>query len=185
MAAASGDNHARLQDLQRRRDEVVTVVNHCMYNPVISKVGEVVEYAFSRDGITFMGGIEAFKGVAVLATDDDWNRVLSEGLATTFTVEWSIPKHLEDNLRVLHHGEPLFYNLRGAGLFPDWNGRSEQDFTITAVDTIGVRLALAMALHPRLGADSRVSLVRSLTLSRLSCHMVGGELKMSAGFDCP
>jgi hypothetical protein len=137
-----------------------------MYNPEISKVGEVVEYAFSRDGITFMGGIEAFERVVVRATDDDWNRVMSEGLATTFTVEWSIPKHLEDNLRVLHHGEPLFYNLRGAGLFPDWNGKSEGKFTITAVDKLGVRLAMAMALHPRLGANSRVSLVSSLTLSQ-------------------
>ena len=87
MAAAGGDNHARLQDLKRRRDEVETVVNRCMYNPEISKVGEVVEYAFSRDGITFMGGIEAVEGVVVLATDDDWNRVLSEGLATTLMVD--------------------------------------------------------------------------------------------------
>jgi hypothetical protein len=166
MAAAGGDNHARLQDLKRRRNEVETVVNRCMYNPEIANVGEVVEYAFSRDGITFMGGIEAFEGVVVRATDDDWNRVLSEGLATTFTVEWSIPKYPKDDLRVLHHGESLFYNLRGAGLFPDWNGKSEGEFTITAVDKTGVRLALAMALHPRLGANSRVSLVSSLTLSQ-------------------
>ena len=166
MAAAGGDNHVRLQDLQRRRDEVETVVNHCMYNPEIANVGEVVEYAFSRDGITFMGGIEAFEGVVVRATDDDWNRALSEGLATTFNVEWSIPKYPKDDLRVLHHGESLFYNLRGVGLFPDWNGKTEGYFTITAVDKLGVRLALAMTLHPRLGANSRVSLVSSLHLSQ-------------------
>ncbi|KAJ1465536.1 hypothetical protein T484DRAFT_1757337 [Baffinella frigidus] len=162
MAAAGGQSpNAELKDLQEKRDGVETVINRCMYEPEISKVGEVVEYAFTRDGITFMGGIESLEGIEP-ATDNDWDRVLSEGLGTKFQVQWSLPNYLKEDLRVLRHGETIFYDLRGAGLSPDWDGTTEGDFTITVVDKLGARLALAMALHPRLGANSRMSLVSSL-----------------------
>jgi hypothetical protein len=98
MAAADAEpSYAKLA-LQGKRAGVQTLVNRCVCEPAILKVGEVIEYAFTRDGITFMGGIESSEPEKVAtdetprATDDDWNRVLSTGLATTFNVEWSLPR---------------------------------------------------------------------------------------------
>ncbi|KAJ1482116.1 hypothetical protein T484DRAFT_1805069 [Baffinella frigidus] len=185
MAAADAEpSYAKLA-LQGKRAGVQTLVNRCVCEPAILKVGEVIEYAFTRDGITFMGGIESSEAEKA-ATDDDWNRVLSEGLATKFKVEWSLPKYPKEDLRVLRHGEPLFYNLRGAGLSPDWDGTPEGDFTITAVDKLGARLVLAMALHPRLGANSRMSLMKT-SVVRLIADMAvdfseGNDFKK--GPDC-
>ncbi|KAJ1496367.1 hypothetical protein T484DRAFT_1740368 [Baffinella frigidus] len=101
---------------------------------------------------------------------DSWNSAL-EGISAKFTVDWTREnKYSRQDLRVLRLGESIFSILKSRGLNPEWNGERVGDMTITAVDEAGVNLALAMALHPRLGAESRLSLVSSLhPTSPLSC----------------
>ena len=88
--------------------------------------------------------------------------MLSEGLAAKFNIDWSDPKDAPDDPRVLRRREAIFHIMESEGLNPDWNGTPEGHFTITVVDKDATKLALAMALHPRLGATSRISLVSFL-----------------------
>jgi len=120
-----------------------------------------VEITLSRDGVSYMGVCHSNR---VGATADDWNRVLSEGLGTTFTVNWGHTRYSAEELHFFILGEPIFDVMRSQGFNPEWDGTQEGDFTIKVVDGAGAKLAVAMALHSRLGADSPLSLVRSLTL---------------------
>ena len=161
MAAMGAGNipDKELQVLQEKRMNVQLVFDEAMNDLEI----EEVEMTLSRDGIVYLG-----RNASNLssATAEDWNRVLSEGLGTTFNVGWC-----RDNLRsmidlrVLRLGEPIFEVMRARSLNPDWDGTMAGDFTITAVDEAGAKLALAMALHSRLGSDSPLSLVSSLWLA--------------------
>jgi len=116
----------------------------------------------SRNGIVFME-----LRLMGAASGDDWARALSEGLGATFKVEWEDTKYSDDDPRLLRRGETLFNVMRVAGLNPEWDGTVEGDLTITAFDTSGVRLALAMALHPS-SSTSQLSLVSSLALFRVA-----------------
>jgi len=121
----------------------------------------------SRDGVVFM---ELHNMGS--ASDDDWTRALSEGLGATFEVHWEDAKYPDDDPRLLRRGETLFDVLRAAGLNPEWDGTVKGKFTITAFDTNGARLALAMALHPSMASHptSRLSHVRSLALCLVACR---------------
>ena len=120
--------------------------------------GSCFDCACFRDGVVFM---ELHKMGS--ASDDDWARALSEGLGVTFEVDWGDHKYGADDPRLLRRGEILFGVMRAAGLNPEWDGTVDGDITITAFDTNGARLALAMALHPG-SSTSWLSQVSSLAL---------------------
>jgi hypothetical protein len=140
------------------------MVDTAMHDLVSQEKTKEVACTFSRYGVAYMGVCE--QG-SVGATENTWNRVLSEGLGTTLNVNWYTTKYSWGYLRVLRLGEPIFEVMRARGLNPEWDGTSAADFTITVVDEAGAKLALAMALHSRLGADSPFSLVAP-RLSNLS-----------------
>jgi len=160
MAAAGSALEEKRQVVERFLGGAMEFVSHELATHDLSEF----DCTCSRDGIMFMD-LEGFP----TATDDDWNRALSEGLGTKFTVEWSDPKYSAVGVRMLRRGEAIFEAMKCEGLDPEWNGTSEGGFTITAVDRVGARLALAMALHPRLGANSQLSLVSSLALILVAC----------------
>ena len=108
-----------------------------------------------------LGNWVADEGVA---DEDDWKHVLGRGLGTKFQVVWSKVKYITDIPRVLHQGAALFLVMTSRGLNPEWDGTTDGVFSITVVHKEGAKLGLAMALHPRLGATSRLSRVRPLTL---------------------
>jgi hypothetical protein len=103
------------------------------------------------------------------AHPQDWDSIL-ETIGAKFTVDWSREnnRYSRQDLRMLRLGDQIFKSLHSRGFNPEWNGERVGDMTITAVDEAGVNLAMAMALHPRLGADSRLSLVSSLPPPALS-----------------
>jgi len=156
MAAAFADYSSK-QGLEGKRETVNAVITKAM-DHVLNEFHEHSDFELtcSRDGLVFDGN------VTQTATDDDWNRVLSEGLDVKFNIDWSYRKHTLFHARVLRQGETIFYIMKSEGLNPEWDGTMEGDCTITVVDTDATNLALAMALHPRLGASSRISLVSSL-----------------------
>ena len=128
---------------------------------------------FSRDGIVFLhvhGPREVNnwgddpQSIEWEKCDEHWDRLLSKGLAVEFKLDWCDSRYANDDPRALRRGEEIFHCMQSAGLNPAWNG-DVGDFTITALDKDGARLALAMALKPRLGSNSRLSLVSSLALS--------------------
>jgi len=154
--------------LQGKRDAVQRMVHEALDHLAIQgKTGEVeitlsrygVKYiTLSRYGVKYVGGRHANH---LGATTDHWYQVLSEGLGTKFYIDWDHAKYSGDDLWVLRLGEPIFEVMMSRGLHPEWDGTPEGNFTITAVDTAGAKLALAMALHSRLGAGSPLSLVAS------------------------
>ena len=168
IAAQRKAADAELKTLQGKRDAVQRMVDEALDDLAIQgKTGEV-EITLSRHGvdhitlsryrIIFMGRCHANR---LGATADHWNRVLSEGLGTKFYIDWDhTDKHSrEAPASLLRLGEPIFEVMMSRGLHPEWDGTPDGKFTITAVDTAGAKLALAMALHSRLGAGSPLSLV--------------------------
>ena len=147
---------AKLQALQEKRESVQRMVDEALADITLHEMTSQVVCTISRDLVGYMGHCG---WNSIRATDNDWNRVLSEGLGTKFTFDWDHTKYFREDLRVLRLGEPIFEVMRARGLNPEWDGTAKGHFTITAVDTVGAKLALAMALHPRLGADSPLSLV--------------------------
>ena len=149
--------------LQLKRETVQRMVDAALFNlqiKVPSKPRKKILCELSRDGVAYLGGEPGWRGVE--ATDDDWTRLLSEGLGATFSLEWTHANLSWEDLLMLRLGEPIFDHMREWGLNPKWDGTEGGDFTITAVDGAGVKLAVAMALHPRVGTDSPLSLVSSL-----------------------
>ena len=135
-----------------------------------------VEYTCSRDGVAYFGlrlmttdyiGMEHYHKFEGDATDDEWNRVLSEGLGAKFCLNWS---HSLWPLGQLLLGEQLFHAMKDGGLNPVWDGtQGEGAFTITAgVPAEDTKIALAMSLHPRLGDMTPLSLVSSQALIRVA-----------------
>jgi len=160
MAAIGAGNipDTELQALREKKMTVQRVVDAALNDLVM----EEVEIKLSRDGIVYRRGNALNRSSA---TAEAWHRALSEGLGTTFNIEWYRDSmHSIVDLRVLRLGEPIFEVMRARSLNPDWDGTMAGDFTITAVDEAGAKLALAMALHFRLGSDSPLSLVSSLWL---------------------
>ena len=119
-----------------------------------------LEITLSRDGIIYLTTTSPILYYAQ-ATVDVWKRLVSEELGTKFSVAWHHPRYSPEDLRVLRLGEPVFDAMRSRNLNPEWDGTMAGDFTITFVDEEGAKLALAMALHPRLGFDSPLSLVKA------------------------
>ena len=100
-----------------------------------------------------------------LDTTDDWIPALSEGIFTSFNVDWYHTRYGSyDDIRVLRIGEPIFNFMRARNLHPEWDGTMAGEFSITTVDEEGAKLALAMALHSRLGSSSPLALVSSVAL---------------------
>ena len=165
MAAAGAFNLNGLSKALLEKKEVVRrVVNHALHE--IMGPTRNVGCTFSHSGNVYE--IE-WLPFAIFSSDLDvkWTRVLSEGLGTTFDVDWYRKEYphtdlTTNDLRVLRLGEPIFNIFRSHGLFPEWTGTKEETFTITAVDDAGAKLAVAMALHDRLGSNSPLSLVSSL-----------------------
>jgi len=156
MAAAFAD-YSSEQRMGGKR-EIVNAVITKAFDRVLNEFYEFSDFELTcwRDGLVFEGNVPQ------TASDDDWNRALSEGLAVKFSIDWSYRRYAPHDSRVLRQGETIFDIMKSEGLSPDWNGTPEGDFTITVVDTDATKLALAMALHPRLGSNSRISLVSSL-----------------------
>ena len=147
--AAAGADRPKLQALQEKRVTVYFGVKEALDDPRI----EELVFTFARDGVVFLGGKAnvLFEGTE---NTDDWNRVLSQGFGTKLIVNWD-----HSNLRLLRLGEPIFDVMKSKNHHPEWDGTEEGDFTITVVDEAGAKLAFAMALHPRLGVKSPLSLV--------------------------
>ena len=183
---AVNSSDANLQALQRKREVLEGVLGKAFYR--VDKELPHKQYRgfrcwCSRDGIEFMGiradvywGYCSSKG-----TVQFWNRVLSEGLGAQFEIGWyngwydSESNHWvefsTEDVRLLRRGESIFSTMKSEGLNPDWNGSMSGKFTITVVDKKGAKLALAMALHPRLGASSRLSVVSSLSLTLVALRL--------------
>ena len=88
----------------------------------------------SRDGVVYVG----FRNWSrVSADDDDWDRVLSEGLGTKFKVEWDRMPNSGRGVHFLRFGEPIYEFMRSRGLNPEWDGTLAGDMSITLVDTVG------------------------------------------------
>ena len=145
-----------VQAMQDKKVVVRSMVDKAMYDLEVQGKTAGVEITLSHEGVAYMGICDSN---LLGATTDDWNRVLSEGLGTTFTVNWRLIRYSRDDLLVIRLGEPIFDVMRSRGLNPEWDGTPGGDLTITAVDEAGSKLALAMALHSRLGSDSPLSLV--------------------------
>jgi len=191
MAAAGAGKSvdANLQGLGGKRDDVkhyLCKASECVLEKLYDEDLFEQRCAFSRDGVVFLDVHYRAKPLAVLEDweecDESWNRVVSEGLGTKFEVTWWGHRQICD-LRILRRGETIFQCMQSEGLSPAWNGTPTGKFTITVVDKEGAQMALAMALHPRLGASSRLSLVSSLVPimagglqlyhENLSCDFVG------------
>ncbi|KAJ1477900.1 hypothetical protein T484DRAFT_1749844 [Baffinella frigidus] len=141
-----------------------------MDKPEFVHLEQEIVCTISRDGIAYMGGCDSTRLATTDggATANDWERVLSEGLGTKFNIDWEHAKHSVGDARVLRLGEPIFNVMRSRGLNPEWNGVRVGDFTITAVDEKGAKLALAMALHSRLGSDSSLGLMEPCLVRRIA-----------------
>lgn len=159
-AGAGRPTDAELRALQEKREVVQRVVSEALDDLKTHEMTSQVVCTISRFLVGYMGDSP---WNSIRATDNDWNCALSEGLGTKFTFDWDHTKYFREDMRVLRLGEPIFEVMRLRGLSPEWDGTPEGNFTITAVDTVGAKLALAMALHPRLGSDSPLSLVNSLS----------------------
>ncbi|KAJ1478816.1 hypothetical protein T484DRAFT_1816483 [Baffinella frigidus] len=173
---------ANLHRLEQRMKDVKRMVYDALDE--VNAEESSIACTCSRDGIVFI--CEPYwKYEGVVATDTDWRDLLSDGLAVSFKVEWSDPRYDDGDLRVLRRGEAIFAAMKSQALNPDWDGTPAGDFTITAVDKAGAKLALAMALHPRLGAKSRMSLVSSPALveSGLVCLIADLAVDFSEGQD--
>jgi hypothetical protein len=160
MAAAGVGDRAdgNLQRLQSKKETVKRMVN-----AALSDLGiKAIVCTISHDGVAYLGGEPGWRGLE--ATAADWKHVLSQGLGTTFTVDWDSTNYFDGDLLILRLGEPIFDFMRSRGLNPEWGGAIAGNFTITAVDEAGAKLAVAMALHSRLGTDSPLSRVSSVAL---------------------
>jgi len=177
VAGTGHPTDAKLQSLQEKKGMVHRMVSEALGELSVLVAFDILElqeeievevvFTISRDGVVYFGGSASSVS---FATPDDWMGVIFEGLGTTFNVGWDHTKYPTDDLRALRLGEPIFNVMRSRGLNPDWDGTRLGAFTITAVDETGAKLALAMALHPRLGSESPLSLVSSLALSM--CRVV-------------
>jgi len=177
MAAAAGADEpsdVKLQGLQEKLEALAWKVNQGMRDLADNPKMKNVRADFSRDDIHDAAYLSIDKdgglfgreitgpGRDIIPSRQYWTHVMSEGLGAMFNVGWSRPSHEDDDPRVLRLGEPIFNILRSRGLNPDWDGKRVGEMTITAVDEEPAKLALAMALHPRLGSDSPLSVVSSL-----------------------
>ena len=167
-------NNANLQGLQEKREFVEGVIDKVMDNFLDS----MDNHDLSRFGCAFLvlpDGVCIWGYHGSNATPDVWNRLLSEGLGVHFKIVWVDQKYSDMDIRFVQRGENLFNAMRTAGLNPDWDPNLDNDddrgeFTVTVVDEVGAKLAVAMALHPRLGSNSRISLVCSLALIPVACR---------------
>ena len=177
MAAAVADApmDADAQWLRGKREAVHDMFYESLYTINMEGIPGEVEYTCSRDGVVFFGlrvmstdhiGVKHYQKFEGDATDDEWNRVLSEGLGAKFNLNWSHSLWPLVERRMVRLGEPLFHAMKDGGLNPVWDGtQGEGAFTITAaVPAEDTKIALAMSLHPRLGAMTPLSLVSSLAL---------------------
>ena len=176
MARVGADSptDAGMQYLDDKREAVQRKVDDALryleLEDKTSDASEVVCFFFlhgnSNDGTHELWGNSD-------ATDDDWNHVLSQGLGARFEVAWYVPKYSLGDMRVLRLGEPVYNAMKLYDLHPDWNGSQCGGMSITVVDDEGAKLAVAMALHTRLGANSLLALVSSQALTLLlECNAV-------------
>ena len=178
MATAGADNINLLaKALHEKREAVRCVVNHALH-AIMGPNGNVV-CMFSRGGTVYemewFGMDSRFSLPRSCDPNGDWTRVLSAGLGTTFDVDlyrtgYPHTKFSTNDLRDLRRGERIFNTFRSYGLSPAWTGTREENFTITAVDDTGAKLAVAMALHDRLGSNSPFSRVSSLAQNPWLLH---------------
>ena len=153
MMAAAGADKLTDAGLQRKKEMVHRMVFDAVWNNVFYDF----HITLSRDGVAYMGVCDS---THLGATTADWNRLLSEGLGTTFNVDWCRNQYIPgQDQRVLRPGEPIFEVMRARILNPEWDGTRAGYFTITVVDVAGAKLAVAMSLHSRLGANSPLFLV--------------------------
>ena len=121
--------------------------------------------SFIRDDNTsgFRGPYVDIDSDSAVSHPRDWDSILEE-IYVRFAVDWSRgnSKYSRHDLRLLRLGEDIFKILRSRGFNPEWDGERVGEMIVTAVDEAGVKIAMAMALHYRLGAESRLSLVSSL-----------------------
>ena len=160
--AAVGENvtDAHLNALQGKREVIERVVDEALKDLGPAVFPAEVVFTFCHAGVAYMGHKNGNCHSHILeATDDNWDSALSEGLGKKFTLDWVHPKYTGEDFRVHRLGEPIFEAMMRHGLNPEWDGTLEGEFSITAVDMVGAKLALAMSLHPRLGCDSPLSLV--------------------------
>ena len=168
MAAADAGKpvDAKLQGVGGKRDDVqhsLWKASECVLEKLYNEDPPEQRCAFSRDGVVFLD--VRYRAKDWKECDEGWDRAVSEGLGTKFEVTWwdhRYPGNILYDVRTLRRGETIFHCMQSEGLSPDWNGTPKGTFAITVVDKEGAQLALAMALHPRLGACSRLSLVSSL-----------------------
>ena len=78
------------QALQGKKEVVRSIVDKAMYDLEVQGKTAGVEITLSRDGVAYMGICDSN---LLGATTDDWNRVLSEGLGTTFSVNWRMIRY--------------------------------------------------------------------------------------------
>ncbi|KAJ1495875.1 hypothetical protein T484DRAFT_1875018 [Baffinella frigidus] len=178
MAAAGAERttDADMQGLKDKKAVVRRVVSEALCDLLIQGQTQHVKITLSRHYKIFMGVCDSN---LLDATADDWQNILCEGLGTKFHVDWYRTKYSRGDLRVLRLGEPIFDVMMSHCLNPDWDGTRAGDFTITVVDEAGAKLALAMALHPRLGSESPLS----LTEPGLVCLIADLAVDFSGGQD--
>lgn len=161
-------NNANLQGLQEKREFVEGVLNKVMD----LFMDDMDTHDLSRFGCAFLGlhgGVMFWGNHGSYASPDCWNILLSRGLGVHFKIDWIDQKYFDNDIRFLRRGEKLFDAMRTAGLRPHWDPNFEENLkeggvTVTVVDEVRAKLAVAMALHSRLGSNSRISHVCSLTL---------------------
>jgi hypothetical protein len=100
MAAAGGDCplDTKLLALKRKKEAVRSTVDKAMYDLEVQGKTVGVQIKVSRDGVAFMG---VYNCNNFHATEDDWEKVLSEGLGATFTVDWQSTKYCWEDLAIL------------------------------------------------------------------------------------
>ena len=110
MAAEGSENsEANLHALKEKRESVERFLGGAMEfvsDELATHDLSVFDCTFSRDGVVFMD----LYGLPT-ATDDDWNRVLSEGLGTKFKVECSDRKYSAVGVRMLRGGDLLQHEV--------------------------------------------------------------------------
>jgi len=158
-AAGAGEPQiAELQALQEKREAVQCKLAKSCDDLQLQSMGGIVWCNVCREGVIYQRLYGVFDD-GLEATADEWDRALSAGLGAKFIVSWYHNMYSASVVRMLRLGESIFEVMRSNGLNPKWDSAAWGSFTITAVDEPGAKLALAMAMHPRLGADSPLYLV--------------------------
>jgi len=160
MAAAGAREPriAELQALQGKKEAVQYKLSKSCDDLKLQSMGGIVWCNVWSEGVIYQRLYGIFDD-SLGPTSEDWDRVLSEGLGTKFIVSWYHNRYSSSVSQMLRFGNLIFEVMRSNGLNPRCDCEAWGSFTITAVDEAGAKLALAMALHPRLGADSPLSLV--------------------------